>query len=167
MFILDLTPGFNGLGKDKCKLRWETSKFWDLVCIILEVWWYIWQTWCSWLSYLMVPSACHYSSGIFQKGSICHPNWNSQVQPIIADLWNRKNNCQDGANKLHQPKTNFWTISPLLKTFSQMNLKATTIYLSSQAIYVKLHQIWYSNTTFDVLFDFNQNNLSNEQLRCQ
>ena len=38
IFILALTPGFNGLGKDNCKTRWETFKFWDLVLLILEVW---------------------------------------------------------------------------------------------------------------------------------
>ena len=32
-----LTPGFNGLGKDHCKRRQETFKFWDLVRLILEV----------------------------------------------------------------------------------------------------------------------------------
>ena len=36
IFILDLTPGFNGLGKDKYNMRRETSKFWDLVRLILE-----------------------------------------------------------------------------------------------------------------------------------
>ena len=37
IFILDSTPGFNGLGKDNCKTRWETSKFRDLVHLILRV----------------------------------------------------------------------------------------------------------------------------------
>ena len=37
ILILDLTPGFDGLsGKDKCKMRQETFKFWDLVRLILE-----------------------------------------------------------------------------------------------------------------------------------
>ena len=40
IFILDLTPGFNGLGKDNCKTRWKTFKCSDLVRFILEVWWY-------------------------------------------------------------------------------------------------------------------------------
>ena len=35
-FILVLTPGFNRLGKDKCKTRRESFKFWDLVRLILE-----------------------------------------------------------------------------------------------------------------------------------
>ena len=44
IFILDLTPGFNGVGKDNCKTRRKTFKFWDLVWRILEisrqvVWW--------------------------------------------------------------------------------------------------------------------------------
>ena len=33
------TPGFNRLRKDNYKMRWETFKFWDLVQLILEVWW--------------------------------------------------------------------------------------------------------------------------------
>ena len=39
IFIVNLTPGFNGLGKNY-KMRWETFKFGDLVCLILENWWY-------------------------------------------------------------------------------------------------------------------------------
>ena len=38
IFILNLTLGFNGLGKDSCKTRWETFKFWDLMWLILEIW---------------------------------------------------------------------------------------------------------------------------------
>ena len=37
IFILDLTPGFVGLGKGNCKTRQETFKFWDLVRLILEI----------------------------------------------------------------------------------------------------------------------------------
>ena len=37
IFILDLTPGFNGLAKDECKTRWKSFKFWDLVRLILEI----------------------------------------------------------------------------------------------------------------------------------
>ena len=40
IFILDLTPGCNGLGKGSCKIRRETLKFVDLVRHILEVWLY-------------------------------------------------------------------------------------------------------------------------------
>ena len=38
IFILDLTPGFNGLGKAKCKTRREALMFRDLVRLVLEVW---------------------------------------------------------------------------------------------------------------------------------
>ena len=41
IFILYLTPGFNRLGKDECKTRRESFKFWDLVCLILEILWYL------------------------------------------------------------------------------------------------------------------------------
>ena len=50
--ILDLTPGFNGLGKDNCNTRWELFKFWDLVCLILEILRYLFQhmeAWTKWL----------------------------------------------------------------------------------------------------------------------
>ena len=36
IFILNLTPGFNGLSKDNYKMRREAFKFWDLVRLILE-----------------------------------------------------------------------------------------------------------------------------------
>ena len=38
IFILYLTPSFNGLDKDSCKTRRETLSFGDLVRLILEVW---------------------------------------------------------------------------------------------------------------------------------
>ena len=37
IFILDLTPGFMGLGKDNCKTRRETIKFGDLVRLMLDI----------------------------------------------------------------------------------------------------------------------------------
>ena len=40
IFILNWTPGFNGLGKDNYKMRHEAFKFWDLVHLILETLWY-------------------------------------------------------------------------------------------------------------------------------
>ena len=36
IFILNLTHGFNGLGKDNYKTKREAFKFWDLVRLILE-----------------------------------------------------------------------------------------------------------------------------------
>ena len=37
IFILDLTSGFIGLGEDNCTTSRETSKFGDLVRLILEI----------------------------------------------------------------------------------------------------------------------------------
>ena len=37
IFILNLSPGFNGLYRDKCKTRRETFQFWDLVPMILKL----------------------------------------------------------------------------------------------------------------------------------
>ena len=36
IFILNLTPGFNGLGRDYCRTRRDSFEFWDQVCLILE-----------------------------------------------------------------------------------------------------------------------------------
>ena len=41
IFILNLIRGFNRLVKDDCKTRRETFKFWNLVRLQLEIWWYI------------------------------------------------------------------------------------------------------------------------------
>ena len=38
IYILDLTHGFNGLGRDNCKLKRPTFKYSGLVRIILEFW---------------------------------------------------------------------------------------------------------------------------------
>ena len=37
IFILDFTAAFIGLGKDNRKTKWETYKFSNLLCLILEV----------------------------------------------------------------------------------------------------------------------------------
>ena len=38
IFILDLTSGFKGFGKDSHKAVWESFKWWDSVRLILETW---------------------------------------------------------------------------------------------------------------------------------
>ena len=47
-FILDIKPGFIGLGKDNCKTRRETCKFGDLVRLILEILRYLQFSGISW-----------------------------------------------------------------------------------------------------------------------
>ena len=37
IFIIDSTPGFNGLGNNNCKTRPETLNFWDLMRLILDL----------------------------------------------------------------------------------------------------------------------------------
>ena len=41
IFILNLTPGFIGLGKDNCNTRGEPFKFGDFVRLKLEILWYV------------------------------------------------------------------------------------------------------------------------------
>ena len=42
IFILNLAPGCNGLGKDNCKTRRETMMFGDRLRLMLEIWRYVW-----------------------------------------------------------------------------------------------------------------------------
>ena len=44
IFVLELMPGSNWFRKDNCKARRETFKFWDLVCLISEIWRYVIST---------------------------------------------------------------------------------------------------------------------------
>ena len=55
--IKDLTPGFNGLDKDNCKMRRETFQILDLVHLILEILRYVLyhddaMTWVCFLHYI-------------------------------------------------------------------------------------------------------------------
>ena len=43
IFIIDLTSGFGGLGKDNSNTRRETFKFSDLMRLILEIWRYVYK----------------------------------------------------------------------------------------------------------------------------
>ena len=57
IFTLDLTPGFNGLDKDNCKTRRESSKFWDVMHLILEILRYMsmyWQNICLSILYFLI-----------------------------------------------------------------------------------------------------------------
>ena len=38
IFILDLTPDFNGVGENNCNTRRKKFKFWNLLRLILEIW---------------------------------------------------------------------------------------------------------------------------------
>ena len=51
IFILNLTPGFNGLGKDNYKMRREALKFWNWVCLIFETLRYLYLGTASQLTY--------------------------------------------------------------------------------------------------------------------
>ena len=109
IFILDLTADFNGLVKDNCKARREILKFWDLVRLILEIWWYVvnvtryvwmkWQYQTQWGNIhsiiVMLPSCCAGS----KKYSV---NWLTVMckrrQVVFIWRWNRTNNTYIGIN---------------------------------------------------------------------
>ena len=79
IFILNLTPGFNGLGRANCKTRRETFKFWDLVCHILNVWQYSWvigfRGWCK-IGQLHLWR-------LKKVNILCKP-WNFYPRPVMA-----------------------------------------------------------------------------------
>ena len=41
LIFFSFPPEFNTLHKDNCKTRRWTVKFWDLVRLVLEIWWYV------------------------------------------------------------------------------------------------------------------------------
>ena len=53
IFILDLTPGFSGLGKDNYKTRRKAFKFWDSMRLILETWRFVWHHWGQVMPYVI------------------------------------------------------------------------------------------------------------------
>ena len=72
---MDLTPGFNGLDKDNCKMRWETFQIWDLVRLILEILQYVLyhddaMTWVCFLHYI-----------VSQKGKV---EWNFEDFFVVS-----------------------------------------------------------------------------------
>ena len=42
IFIIESTLGFNILRKYNCMTRRETVKFWDVVCLKIDIWRYLW-----------------------------------------------------------------------------------------------------------------------------
>ena len=71
IFILDLTPGFNGLGKDSGKTRWQTFKLRNLVWLILEVWQY-WVCYYADYTLFMHTSLTTKSDGQRLTAVVCH-----------------------------------------------------------------------------------------------
>ena len=67
IFILNLTPGFNGFGKYDCKTRWESFKFWDLVRLILDILRYVNKRWPVWLAalYIDLYLMCRYEYYVY------------------------------------------------------------------------------------------------------
>ena len=66
------------MDKNNCKMRWETIKLWDLVCLILEVWQYreLWSVYYSWqLSPILCWDVCGllYLSCV-RKGGVLRSN---------------------------------------------------------------------------------------------
>ena len=79
IFILNLTPGFNGLGKGNCKTRRETFMFGDWVPRILENW-----------RHIRVP----------------HVHWQACTSMIVADVL--APNCCQAISKNHTDSTVLW-----------------------------------------------------------
>ena len=68
--ILDLTSGFNWLGKNNCKTRRETLKFWDFVRLISEVWRYFTKLGLK-MSFGRISLVAPHTSRIQHQGWLC------------------------------------------------------------------------------------------------
>ena len=111
IFILNLKPGFNGLGTDNYKTRRETFMFWDWVHLILESWRYLhcllWFDPCghitsSWWIHLIHAhtSPCVSKVTLVNRGKIYQSlttfNKNSWFMSMILGLYGTA--CLDGEN---------------------------------------------------------------------
>ena len=84
--------------KDNCKTRQNTFKFWNLECLILEVWLYSgYKRECTLTRCIVQPAHVHDKSSIIQQivvGSTCQFRWSFAVsdkllwQPCINIQWN-------------------------------------------------------------------------------
>ena len=83
IWVIDLTPGFIGLGKDNSKTRRETFKFWDLVCIILKILQYSQQKHTRFSSVLRLEESSQYH-GYRCPGIL--PWWRHQMETFSALL---------------------------------------------------------------------------------
>ena len=79
IFILDLTPGFIGLGKDNCKTRREAFKFRDLVRPILESLRYIYYICLN--VYVFLASNCLHQLGSESVRQLPRWRWISHFSP--------------------------------------------------------------------------------------
>ena len=89
IFILDLTPGFIGLGKDNCKTRTETFMFWDWVRLILENWRYVMSSYsktCENTSLVLVKNIWIQSSHNFAHATTVKLSWHVGICDLIGWL---------------------------------------------------------------------------------
>ena len=134
IFILNLTPGCNELGKGKCKTRRETFRVWDLVRFILEVWLYIWFVAARnslWRKYRHACS-CKYSTDLFEAGEFSAIFW-----------W------QKTRNKIHWPR------SPLRMCVNVSVFMMYSVFywhVSLLHVYTITLHLWYQNNVIKMNF---------------
>ena len=85
---LHLTPGFNGLGRDNCKMRWETFKCWDLVWLILDVWQYIFHwNMKPWLLQKSIITEGYTIAVLIGIHAFTKIDWNGEFDIQVIDMW--------------------------------------------------------------------------------
>ena len=88
IFILDLTPGFNGFGKNNCTRKRESFKFWDLLHLILG----ILRHYHSLPAYLIPTCIC------YTKISEDVSSREGRRRPIISDILSMTERAVEFAN---------------------------------------------------------------------
>ena len=175
IFILNLTRGFNGLGKDNWKTRRETFMFGDWVCLIFENWRYHRQKWAKriwrWL-----------------KDTVCWRCWTKAVVSAgfhIGDnlsMTGSPNDIQIFGYNIHAPNLTFMS-TPLMNTPQQATPskedRGLLMMTSSNGNIFALLVICVGNSpvpgefpaqmpvtrSFDVFFDLRLNNRLSKQSR--
>ena len=97
IFILDIIPGCNWLGRDNCKKRRESFKFWDKVPLILEILRYFGENnyhaimtlehqTCMLANIALKTKDCQFDNFLITGGKVsCHYH-NSLCPPVMTKL---------------------------------------------------------------------------------
>ena len=97
IFILNLTPGVNGLGRDNYKTIRETFMFWDWVRLILENWRYIISNFTSTFRAtcisLKMNSKYNYTRSNYNDSCLCPIQWSQVLSHEWRSSWSSADRC--------------------------------------------------------------------------
>ena len=146
IFILDLTPGFNGLGKDNCKTRRESFKFCDLVRLILEILRYIYI--CVYTYVYMCVYSCWSCPWLSESCNDTHVVFCTLLDNKFVSNWNWswKCVCPLVIRRLHYKLINclfHWNRSIISTTFSLTDVSEFVKFVTLTNFKSAMKKLWH------------------------